>query len=202
MKRIFFVIASIILALMFCSCESIDSKQTKPTKIEVVGFNMQIAQKMIEKGDKIIADISKKDTVSRQEYNQFLGNIAEIYDKYEGGHWEYIFFYNTEFEDKEIETLHLNKDMFYPTIYHEDVEVVSAQIINSYYLNESLNTSILTIREEYLGEDSKLDGWYREYVYIKNDKNKWIFNNFGGQMNFLDEGFKSDYLAFKKRPEK
>ena len=90
-----------------------------------------------------------------------------VYDEYEDVEWEYIFFYNNEIEDKQVETLHLNKTMFYPTVYHEGVGVVSAQIESTYYENEFFNKSVLIIREEYLGEDANLRDWYREYIYQK-----------------------------------
>lgn len=196
MKKVFLVITSIIFILFFSSCGSDDGK-IKPIKTEVIDFDIQTSKQMIEKGEKIIVDITNKDTVSRQEYNQFLSDIADAYDGYEDMKWEYIFFYNKEFEDEQIEMLHLNNDMFYPTMYHEDVEVVSAQITNTYYQDEFSNTSFLIIREEYLGNDNNLKGWYREYLYQKNDKGEWVFSNFGGQMNFLGEGFTSDYLELK-----
>lgn len=152
---------------------------------------------MIKKGEKAIAYIATKDIVSRQELNQFLKDMDDAYEGNDEEQWGYMFFYNNEIEDEQIALLHLNQDMFYPTIYHEDVEIVSAQIKNTYYKEEYLNTSILTIREEYLGEDSKLEGWYREYLYQKSEEDKWVCNHFGGQMNFLGEGFTSDYLKLK-----
>jgi hypothetical protein len=179
-----------------CSCESSDNIR-KPIKTEVIDFDIKTARQMIEKGDKIIADIAIKDAVSRREFNQFLNDIAEAYDGYKEAGWEYMLFYNNEIKDNQIETLRLNKDMFYPTIYHKDVEVVSAKIINTYYEYESRNTSELVIREEYLGEDSKLEAWFREHIYKKNDKCEWVFYTFSGQMNFMGSGYTYDYLGLK-----
>lgn len=181
---------------MLCSCGTTSNK-IEPIKTETADFDINTATQMIRKGEKIIADISIKDTVSRQEFKQFLTDMNDAYDGYKEAQWGYMFFYNGEFEDERIATLHLNKDMFYPTIYHKDVEVVSAQIKNEYYQEEYFNTSILTIREEYSGKDNKLEGWYREYLYKKNDEDKWVFYAFGGQINFLGKGFKSDYLELK-----
>ncbi len=197
MKRGFLIIVSITIALISCSCGSTGSKIVKPEKVEVIDFDIRTAEQMIEKGDRIIADITVKDTVSRQEFDQFLSNITQAYDGYEKESWKYMFFYDSEFEDEKIETLHLNKDMFYPTLYHKGVEVVSAKITNTYYKDESPDTSILAIREEYSGKDKKLDGWYREYRYQKDEKGEWIFSGFDGQINFLGDGFKSDYLELK-----
>lgn len=181
---------------MLCSCGSTGGK-IEPIKTETVDFDINKATQMIKKGEKIIADISIKDTVSRQEYKQFLNDMSDAYDGYEEVKWENMFFYNEEIENEQIGTLHLKKNMFYPTIYHKDVDVVSAKIKNTYYQDEFFNEIILTLREEYLGDDSKLDGWYREYLYKKNDDDKWVFYAFGGEMNFSGESFTSDFLKLK-----
>lgn len=199
MRRSILVFVFVIFTLMLSSCGNTRNK-IEPIKTETADFDIITATQMINKGEKIIAHIAIKDTVSRQEFRQFLRDMDDAYDGYDGydeEQWEYMFFYNNEIEDEQIAMLHLNQDMFYPTIYHEDVEIVSAQIKNTYYKEEYLNTSILTIREEYLGEDSKLEGWYREYLYQKNEEDKWVCNHFGGQINFLGEGFTSDYLKLK-----
>ncbi|SHO54085.1 hypothetical protein [Anaerocolumna xylanovorans] len=196
MRRSFLVFAIICFTLMLCSCVN-TGKKVEPLRTETVDFDINTAAQMVEKGEKIIADISLKDTVSRDEFKQFLTDMEDAYDGYKEIQWNYMFFYNDEFEDEHIATLHLNKDMFYPTIYHKDVEIVSAQVKNEYYEDETLNDIILTIREEYLGTDSKLKGWYRESLYKKNEEGKWVFFSFDGQMNFSDEGITSDYLKLK-----
>lgn len=198
MKKVFSIIVLIIIAaLMFCACGT-KKGEVEPNKVEVSDFDIQTARQMLEKGDKIIADLSIKDAVSRQEYNQFISSINEVYGGEGDAHWNYMFFYNEEFEKEQVKTLSLNKEMFFPTMYHKGIEVVSAKVINTYYDDEIFNTSILTIREEYTGKDKKLDSWYREYYYQKDDDGNWKFSNFGGQVNFLGDGFKSDYLELKK----
>ena len=163
----------------------------------MVDFDINVATQMVEKGEKVIADITIKDTVSRQKFKQFLSDMDDAYDGYEEAQWKYMFFYNKEFEDEQISVFHLKKDTFYPTVYHKDVEVVSTKVANTYYEDEFLNTSILTIKEEYIGKDSKLEDWYREYLYKKSNEGKWVFYAFGGQVNFSGEGFTSDYLELK-----
>lgn len=199
MKRSFLIFISIIITLTLSSCGTTGSKTKpiKPIKTEAVDFDINVATQMVKKGEKIIADITIKDTVSRQEYKQFLNDMDDAFDGYKEVQWEYMFFYNKEFEDEQISILHLNKDIFYPTVYHKDIEVVSAKIVNTYYEDEFFNRSILTIREEYLGEDNKLKDWYREYLYKKNNEGKWVFYAFGGHVNLSSEGITSDYLELK-----
>jgi len=150
---------------------------------------------MIAPGEKLIADISVKDSVSRQEFTAFMMSLKKIYR--DDTPWVYMFFDNTEVENEKLDILRLIADMFYPTIYHEDVEITSASVINRYYEDSSLNTSMLTIKISYLGEDSKLRNWYREYIYTKQPDGSWLFSHFDGQTNFLGDGFKKDYLKLK-----
>jgi hypothetical protein len=198
-SKIYFALIIIILLCYFFWPKTVyyGGHQIEPTKTETAAFDIATATEMIQKGEKIIADIAIKDTVSRREFNQFLNDLDDSYGGSDEIGWEYMFFYNSEFEDEQIATIHLNKTMFYPTIYHKDVEVVSALIENAYYNDKSLNTCILIIREEYLGEDSKLKGWYRENLFQKNDEDKWVFYRFNGQQNLLGEGITSDYLKLK-----
>lgn len=196
MKKIFLFIAFIISTLVLSSCAN-NGNKIEPIRTEVVEFDMQKAEKMIGKGDKIISDIAVKDKVLRLEYNQFLSNIEDAYDGYKEGKWEYICFYNEEFEDSKLDILSLQNHVFYPTMYHQNIELVSAKITNTYYQNKFFDTSLLTIREEYLGEDIKLKDWYREYTYNENDKGNWVFYTFGGRMNFIDGNFIPNYLKLK-----
>lgn len=182
--------------MILCSCTN-TGKKIKPLKSESVDFNLDEAKRMIEKGDRILADISLKETATREEFEQFLTDLEDANDGYNNIQWEYIFFNNQEIEDKNITTLRLSKDMFYPTLQHKDVEVISAQIMNEYFEDAYFNSSILTIKEAYTGKDSKLEGWYREYLFKKNTEEEWVFYAFGGQMNFQGDGFKPDYLALK-----
>jgi hypothetical protein len=182
--------------MMFCSCTN-RGKQIEPLRTETIDFDINTATQMVQRGEKIIADMSVKDTVTREEFDQFISDIDHAYDNYEEVQWMYLFFSNAEIEDKNITTLHLSKDTFYPTIYHKDIEVVSAKIENAFYQDEMLNSSTLIIREEYLGEDSKLKDWFREYHYQKNDDGQWVFHTFNGQINVGEEGFTSDYLELK-----
>lgn len=194
MKKCSFILIIICFTMIFCSCTN-TGKKIKPLKSESVDFNLDEAKRMIEKGDRILSDISLKETASREEFEQFLTDLEDAYDGYNNIQWEFMFFNNQEIEDKNITTLRLSKDMFYPTLQHKDVEVISAQIMNEYFEDAYLNSSILTIKEAYTGKDSKLEGWYREYLYQKNTEDEWVFYAFGGQMNFQGDGFKPDYLA-------
>ena len=158
---------------------------------------------MIEKGDRLIADLESKDTVTRQEYDQFIRDITAIYGDNTspaGINWELIFFDDREVENSKIETLRVNKTDFYPTMFHKGFEVSAAQIVNTYYQDASMNRSVLTIREEYVGDNAKLKGWGREYYYINNDRGEWTFQSFGDSVNLFmtEKGLTTDDFKLKQ----
>lgn len=198
MKTLTLAAISFIFLITLSSCTRIVyGSQIEPIKTEVTDFNLQEAQKMIksEVGEKLIVDISTKDAVTRQEFDSFITAMHNQYN--DNSPWAMMFFNNTEFEDESVNIIHLNKKMFYPTIYHENIEIVSAKVTHIYYEDETLDLIFLSIRIEYTGEDSNLKGWYRENIYRKVD-NTWVFDNFGGsQLNFLGDEFTPVYLKLK-----
>jgi hypothetical protein len=196
------IYATIVVLLIICAVVYFISslpKHIEPIRTEVVNFDMQTAKQMIEKGDKLISDIEVKDKISRQEYNQFVKKYNNVYDGKGDVPWGNTLFNYKDVEDSKITTLHLSEDNFFPTIYHQGVEIVSAKVTNTYYSNEYkyFDGSSLTIREAYVGSDVKLKGWYLDYIYDKNDKGKWVFYSNSGSMNFSGDGFKHDYLKLK-----
>lgn len=105
-----------------------------PLSFEALGtsypLNTDVAKAMIEEGEKLIVDLIARDKVSREEYNKFVLDIADAYDGYTDVKWGYLFFYNDEVDDNKTDTLRIKNDFFYPTIYHRDIEIVSAIITN------------------------------------------------------------------------
>lgn len=197
MKKI--CLAMVILGLLFCCSCVQQNERIEPVETETKEFDLNTATELIAAKEKVFADITKKETVTRQEFEQFSTDIENEYSGYEHGTFQYMFFYNDEIEDQTTERLHLNKDMFYPTIYHEGIEVVAATVTDRYYSEEFsfLNESILTIREAYAGDDKNLAGWHREYEFKKHDDGQWMVRGVSGQMNFLEEGMGYHYLPFK-----
>ena len=137
MKKYCLICTIITITLFLVSCGN-TSKKPKLVQKENYDFNINTATQMIQEGEKIIKDISLKSTVSRESFNQFLTDMNDVYDGYKDVQWEYIFFNNKEIDDKHVKELHLNKNNFYPTSYHKDIEVVSAKVTNTYYRRSSL----------------------------------------------------------------
>lgn len=152
------------------------------------------ATELVQKGEKLIVGVCGKGTISRDEYETFNNEIDSIYNSYFNGKFGELLFDNTEYEDIKNDVLHIKRDVFYPTSLHKGIAVISANIVSQYYENDFFNSSVLTIREEYSGSDKQLLGFYREYIYKKNDSGEWVFYGFGGTGNYTGEGFDPEYL--------
>ncbi len=80
-------------------------------------------------------------------------------------------------------------DWFYPLIFHEGFEVVSA------YVQPCPGGEQLTVTEQYTGGDKPLlDGFKRVTVYEKTAQGEWKFREFGGNVGIYKEGLTWDYL--------
>ena len=191
------VIVIAVLVLQLLSGCSGTKEEQQNLIIEEVEFDLDVAIKMVSEGEKRISMITTNDIVSREEFDIFLGEMNRIYDGPLSPNWDLMFFNNIEFEDKSNTTLHLNQNIFYPTIFHEDIELVSAFIENTYSEDYKLRSRELFIKEEYLGDDEMLNGWQKTYIYSENEEGKWELQAFDGQLNLIGDGFNRVYLKLK-----
>lgn len=192
MKKIIFFIFILMVIVLNAACGR--QSEIRPIKTETLSFDLDDAVEMLLVLDEPLADISIKDSVSRDEFNEFVASIQRLY------HSDYkfyaMFFSNEEYEDDTVKELHIKKDVFYPTILHMDIEVTEANIFNSFYEDSSFDTSFLTIVMSYTGNDKNLFGWSKEFIF-KKDENNWEFYSFGGTLNFSGGEFTSSYLPLK-----
>lgn len=195
MKKICILLVILACVVNLFACNSGDD--IKPIKTETEVLSISVATELVQKGEKIIVEVSEKETISRDEYEAFNNELDAIYNNYSNGKLGQLFFYNTEYENPQINVLHVQRGVFYPTSLHEGISIVSANIDSQYYENDFFNTCFLTVREEYSGNDKRLSDFYREYVYKKNDNGEWDFYGFGGIGNYAGEGYHPKYLDLK-----
>lgn len=195
------VFAALVVLLSACSLRPEGRRAMEPERTEVTDMDLDTAREIIEPGDLICARISSRETVSREEFETFSAELEQVYPGSDAN-WQYMFFYNEEFENPDKEELRVQRDMFYPTIFHEGIEIVSARITDSYYSGQQafLNSRVLVIREAFQGTDPRLEGWYREYIYNADEHGAWEFTHFGGQQNFMEPGMGADYLPLTPLP--
>jgi hypothetical protein len=197
-------------------------RDTQMYDIDAAGFDLTVAREMVGEGDRIIAGLSMKETVVRREYEQYRHIFHELYGMSLSAN---VFFDRFQFENRNIDVLDVNRDIFFPTVFHEGIELVSAEI-RTYtfesdftWLESKMDSIYLVIRVEYTGDDEKLAGWFREHIYVprradftvsedgeetvlseldrEREVRRWIFDGFNGKVYFFEDGFDADYLPLR-----
>lgn len=162
-----------------------NSSEIKPIKEEKIDFDMAIATEMIKKKEEIIIELSAKETISLKEYKEYEQVFLEEFGQYADVMLEMFIIFDSE-KKTEADSFMI-QDTFYPTLFHEGITVTDAFIEKTYYENEFFNETYLTIKQEYTGDDPKLQDWAREYIFTENDDGDWEIYGFAGEMNFVGE---------------
>ncbi|WP_434751573.1 hypothetical protein [Paenibacillus amylolyticus] len=92
----------------------------------------------------------------------------------------------------------INKNILYPTVFHEEIKITKAVVDKSTFDNEFFNETTLKIKEEYVGDDEKLQSWNRDYIFKPNENDEWEFSGFSGTLNFSGEDYNLNYLELKR----
>lgn len=192
--RRFYLLLLITVTLFLSSCQS--SEQLKPIKEETIDFNINTAIEMVEKKEKMIIDLAMREKVSKQEYMELEKTFTEEFGVYSKDILSILFSHNMDAAPES--DMYVQKNTLYPTILHKGITITNASIYKSYYENEFLNNTRLSIKEEYVGDDEKLKDWEREYFFTPNQNGVWELNGFSGEMNFLGEDYSMSYLELKR----
>ncbi|MCR8656489.1 hypothetical protein [Paenibacillus endoradicis] len=178
----------IIVVVILSGCNS--SEQLKPIKEETIDFDIKTAIEMVEKKEKLILDIALRENLSKIDYDQAEKALTEEF----GDRGEEILTMFIINDMDSISDTYVMAETFYPTVFHEGIVVTDASIYKSYYEYESLNMTRLSIKEEYIGDDEKLKGWNREYIFDQNEEGQWEFHGFSGTVNLMGEDYDMGYL--------
>lgn len=191
--RKLYLLLTIVVVVLLSACQS--SEQIKPIKEETIDFDMNTAIEMIEKKEKMIIDASSREKVSNLEYQELEKSFAAEFGDHARDILSILFTHNMDAAPEA--DRYVERNMFYPTVFHKGITITSAVVYKSYFENEFFNQTRLTIKEQYDGDDAKLKGWFREYIFTPGTDGKWEINGFSGTMNFLGEEYSMDYLELK-----
>lgn len=180
--------------LFLSACQS--SEQLKPIKEETIDFDINTAIEMVEKKEKMIIDLALREKVSKLEYKELEKSFTEEFGVHAKDILSILFINNMD-SDPESD-MYVQQTTLYPTVFHKGITITNAVIYKSYFEHEFFNQTRLSIKEEYVGDDEKLKGWKREYIFTPNKHGEWELNGFSGVMNFLGEDYNMNYLELKR----
>lgn len=193
MKKLYLTLLFMVI-LLLPACQS--SEQIKPIKEETIDFDINAAKKMVEKKEKMIIDLALREKVTRLEYRELEKSFTEEFGDHAKDILKIFLINNMDAEPES--DLYIQKNTFYPTIFHNGISITKAVIYKSYFENEFFNQTRLSIKEEYVGDDKKLKNWRREYIFIPNKDGAWILNGFSGTLNFMGEDYNMNYLELQR----
>ena len=181
------LIPLVMLLLLVSACGNRVSGggQILPIRTETVSFDLETAKGIVAKGDSLIAGLQTQDTVSRADGERFLAEISKLYG--EDSPWSGMFF-SSNVEDVSCSEFTVQGNLFFPTMFHQGIVIVSAEIETEYFEEPytDLDSQWLRIRMEYKGTDETLKNWNRTYVYrkwLEHPDWDWLFANFTGEVN-------------------
>lgn len=154
-----------------------DGKLTEET-----AFEIEKAQQIVEMIEKPVMELSGMTTISKPDYKGLLQRLEpalgdendDVLDE---------FFDEMALEQATIDDLAVKQDVFYPTIFHAGVEIVEAKLIKTTETDGEIEEKLI-IREEYTGENKKLQGFSREYIYEVENGN-FVFDDFEGKLHYI-----------------
>lgn len=191
--RKFYTFILIVFVVVLSACQPSD--QLKPIKEETIDFDLNTASDMVEKKEKLILDLALREKVSIMEYEALEKSFAEEFGNQAKAILSILFINNMDSGPEA--DMYVQQNTLYPTVFHEGITITNAVVYKSYYENEFFNQTILSIKEEYVGDDKKLKDWQREYIFSLNENEEWELTGFSGKVNFLGEEYNMNYLKIK-----
>lgn len=163
----------------------------EPLRVEVKSFDIKYAEKMVAQKDKIIFDTITKEHSSLYDFEIFCEEVNKVYEGYPIAFAEILFDQN-EYDKP------LNKNIFFPTIFHEGMQITNSETENAYYENEELDYTRLNITMEYVGDKTGLIQSFKKiYMFNLDNKGTWHFDGFDGDLYLANSGFFPTYLDVK-----
>lgn len=167
--------------------------------IVTTDFDIEEAIEIISKGDKVVAEMSLNDVITRDEYGIFFNQLVDIYVNNPYG---FELFFPTEhisgLEKGTILETYVRQDVFCPTIFHEGMEILEAYVDTETYEAEIFSSSFLVIEMIYTGENELFEDFQKTYVYRKNYEDGWDFYAIGGNAVYIGDEYPPNVLPFKE----
>ncbi|WP_342554850.1 hypothetical protein [Paenibacillus sp. FSL R7-0652] len=193
MKKVKLFICITVIFLL-AACQS--SQQSKLITEETIDFDINTAVEMVKAKEKMIVDAALREKLTKPEYKEMEQSFTKEFGNRAQDILGILCINNMDAEPNA--DIYINKNILYPTIFHEGIKITKAVVHKTEYENEFFNETTLTIKEEYVGDDEKLKSWNREYIFIPDENGEWKFSGFSGVLNFSGEDYNMNNLELKR----
>ena len=190
MKRLVIPLLLLLLLLPLCACAP-ESTVLEPVRIQTAAFDPEEARALIESLQRPMAEISVRESVTQAEYAAYAEQCRRLYNgtSYADEPPIHVFFRGEEIGNPEIDPMALNPDQFYPTTFHQGIDVTTAQTEAVFYEEQyaDLNYTRLRVTVGYTGSDPQLAGWSLDWILEQQEDGTWLFSGCDGQANFMND---------------
>ncbi|MRX73907.1 hypothetical protein GJU40_17365 [Bacillus lacus] len=193
MKKLLLFTVMMIAAGLLSSCNN--SEKMVPIEEETLHYDRNRAAEIIKEKEELILQLAMKKTISGLEYREFEKAFSEEF----GQHAQLFLkmFVSENSENSRAHDVLPIEETFYPTLFHKEIALTDAVVHSSYYEDEFLHSTYLSIKQAYTGDDDMLENWEREYIFSQNEAGEWEIHGFSGVMNFTGEEYNMHYLELK-----
>lgn len=202
MKKNLLICMSVLILAVLLGCSQSEEEKTK--EIVVTEYDLEEARAMIDEVEWLTAWLDTQESIERSAAENLIARIDEttvaegvnilVCALEDAAYWD----------DESMDLLSLGSGTVAPTIYHEGVELVSAEVESRCVLNEETGECLehffetLRIRKEYTGDDPDFQGWFLEYVFHKPWEHgldgDWVYVSGNGTYNLKgDLPLRSDF---------
>ena len=196
MKKITILTLLLCVVILVSACKASNTNQIRPQLVETSDFDIETAIEMVKEKEQLILDLSLRESISKEEHDRFLQLFTDEFGS--RGDIMSIFLMN-DMDNANPQTYKINKNTFYPTLFHKGIEVTEAKVRKTIYAEEYafFNETRLDIQVRYSGEDEHLKSWHKTYSFLLDASGDWSFNGFGGTLNFMGQEYSMHYLELE-----
>ncbi len=190
MKKLMCIMLIFMLVLAGCgSSEEVTpdaaesaSEQPEPISVSMNEADIDVAIELVNKIDATFVEMQLDESVTQEELAQYKAELAKTHSDRTIDEMLDLFYGEDNLENEELVML---PERFYPTIYHEGVEIDGAQLRESVYDEEHSDLNSLELRVFMSVNHEELASFERTYVFEDVD-GEWIFGGYSD--NTMAEG--------------
>ena len=176
----------VLALLLFASACAPQPKQ------ETADFSRAKAQALVEAIDRPYLELERAAVVTRNTYKALLAEEQALYTEDYDPTLDALL--TQDVSDSPVNLFTPLRDQFWPTIFHEGIELTDAKLVQ---LDGRQETAQLEVTIAYTGDDEKLQHWSRGYTFYPQENGSWLLHSCSGTMTFVGDGFSPDYLPLK-----
>jgi len=177
----------LVLCVSGCSGQG---KQIPILRDTTEDFDLNTAISMVQELERPTLEFKPGYIFSRSELEE-TQNKYELFSKESPVNALATFFVTSELEDTSITEFEVQGKYRYPTVFDGDIKIDKAYVWTIVYDlgNGMTETKVrLFIEQKYVGEDTDMKRFYRNYIFTPGGNEDWVLDGIDGYLNAPTDG--------------